>query len=497
MSIATMIQETAKICSERVALVDGSEVLTFAALSEKMDLWHRFLDDLEVEVGDRVALILGNTSNLVAIHGGNLLCGRISVPMNPRQTVDEFERLFVDARPTLVITCRESKDRVQEALGRAKLECHMLEEHLIRSSFSGARRSPIAQPVTITADMPAMIVYTSGTTGNPKGAVLSQGNLAAAARSLHQAWEFSPQDHLLLTLPLFHVHGLGIGIHGMLTSGFRVTLEKSFQAEEALERLQAPASKFTMFFGVPTYFHRFLKSNSNEASLAHLRLCVSGSAPLSPATHQEIEEQFGIRILERYGMSETLMNISNSLRGARHAGFVGQPLPGVHVRIVDDQGKIVADGQEGEIHLRGENVFTGYWQNSEATAMAFQDGWFKSGDLGRLDVERQSFQITGRVKELIISGGYNIHPQEIENVLHTYDEIEDLAVAGTPDEEFGELVTAFVVAKNSPITLDVLRNHCQDKLSAYKIPRRLVLVDKIPRNALGKVQRTLLGTRTS
>lgn len=492
MPIAAMIQKNLTREAARIALITESETLTFADLSQKMSLWHNFLDELEVKVGDRVAVILENSSRLVVIHGGNLCCGRITVPVNPRQTTSEIERLLADAQPALVVTCAESAGRVRQALANIGQTAHVLDEHLIRSSLSGAKRCPPAKSVNITDLMPAMIVYTSGTTGTPKGAVLSQGNLEASATSLHQAWEFSNQDHLLLTLPLFHVHGLGIGIHGMLTSGFSVTLEKKFHPDAVAKKLSKQDDGFTMFFGVPTYYHRLLNRDGAQVSFRHLRLCVSGSAPLAESLHSQFESQFEIRILERYGMSETMMNISNPFFGQRHAGFVGQPLPGVSIKIVDASGQELPEGDEGEIYVKGKNVFSGYWQKPDATIAAFDEGWFKTGDLGRFDASLGSFQITGRSKELIISGGYNIHPQEIENALRTCPGLEDYAVTGTPDHEYGEVVTIFVAAENEGITLEALRAHCHEKLSAYKIPKRLVVVTSIPRNALGKVQRTRL-----
>ncbi len=493
MLIAAQIKKTLDLLGNRCLLKTSTGCLSAKQILQGATSWHRFLDQLEIAPGERIALILPNTENLVLIHAGNLLSGRVTVPLNPRQTQEEFVRIFADAAPSLVVVSASASSTVRAALAELGHSPHILDENFIPSAIHGGSRSPEQEDPGLKAHHPAMIVYTSGTTGKPKGAILTQSNLAQSAASLIQAWEFTPQDRLLLTLPLFHVHGLGVGIHGMLTAGYEVELHPRFDAHAILELLASKKRAFTLFFGVPTYFHRFLLEKDHR-DLSHLRLCLCGSAPLSADIHQEIQKRFGITLTERYGMSETLMNISNPIHGPVHPGFVGQPLPGVQIKIADEDGNEVAPGMEGEILIRGPHVTPGYWRNENATAKAFTpDGWFRSGDLGQFDKDRNSYQITGRKKELIISGGYNIHPRQVEESLADLQGIKEVAIAGHPDQDLGEIVTAFIVPQDETrITLDELQDHCRPKISAYKIPRKLVFVPTLPRNALGKLQRSLL-----
>ncbi len=493
MLIAAQIKKTLNLLGNRRLLRTSTGSLSAEQILQGSTSWHRFLDQLEIAPGERIALILPNTENLVLVHTGNLLSGRVTVPLNPRQTQEEFIRIFADAEPSLVVVSASANPTVRAALAELGHSPHILDESLIPSAIHGGSRSPEPKAPGLKAHHPAMIVYTSGTTGKPKGAILTQGNLAQSAASLIQAWEFTPQDRLLLTLPLFHVHGLSVGIHGMLTAGYEVELHPRFDAPATLGLLASKEKAFTLFFGVPTYFHRFLMEEDHR-DLSHLRLCLCGSAPLAAGMHQEILEHFGITLIERYGMSETLMNISNPIHGPIHPGFVGQPLPGVKIKIADMKGNEVAPGFEGEILIRGPHVTPGYWRNEKATTAAFtQDGWFRSGDLGRFDRDRNSYQITGRKKELIISGGYNIHPREVEESLADFCGIREVAIGGHPDQDMGEIVTAFIVPQDkSQITLEKLQDHCRHQISAYKIPRKIVFVQTLPRNALGKIQRSLL-----
>ena len=489
MTVAAMIRETLATRGEAIALTTSSETWTFTQLAEAADAWHRFLDQLQAGPGERIALALGNGPELVIAHIGNLLSGRMTVPMNPRQTASEMQGLLKDAEPALVLVDETSEANMREACRALNHSPHILIRRFFRSALSGGTRSPETSPVELLDETPAMLPYTSGTTGAPKGAILTQGSLAAAAGSLREAWQFTDDDHLYLTLPLFHVHGLGVGIHGMLTAGYRVTLRERFHSRDALAELADPSAGYTAFFGVPTYYHRLLEVEDHR-SLEHLRLCVCGSAPLSAETHRRFRERFGIDILERYGMSETLMNLSNKLTGPRIPGSVGAPLPGVSIRIMKNEQE-ASPGEEGEIQIRGRNVCAGYWRNDEATRAAFtHDGWFRSGDAGVFDEKTCSYRITGRLKELIISGGYNIHPREVEEVVAQCPGIVAAAVAGLPDEDFGEVVAAYVVGDTPD---DDLRAFCRERLSAYKIPRCIVRVDQLPRNALGKVQRNRLG----
>ncbi len=490
MSVGDVIRRRLRERGAGPALEAGGTVLSFRELEERARSWGQFLEELDVGRGEVVAFALESGVDLVSIHLGNLLYGRVSLPLNPRMTVGEFADRLGHARPALVVCGRDAEaalGKAREGLGQKP---HLLEERFIRSAFSSGRRSPQVNPPPLDDTEAAMLVYTSGTTGAAKAAVLTQGNLEAAARALENAWELCAEDHLLLALPLFHVHGLGVGIHGMFTTGHRVTLRPRFDPAEVAELVSDEARKINLFYGVPTFYHRLLEAPLEKTSWKHMRLCVSGSAPLSLAMRRRFEETFQTSILERYGMSETLMNLSQPLRGRRHGGFVGQPLPGVEIRVVDDHGLDVEAGREGELLIRGPHVTPGYWGDAEATARAFtSDGWFRTGDLGRFDPEKEAWQITGRLKELIITGGENVNPVEVESILKQHPAVKEAGVAGIQDEEWGERLTAFVVTRNEDLSPDELIAFCRERLSGYKVPRTCILTETLPRNALGKLER--------
>ena len=314
-----------------------------------------------------------------------------------------------------------------------------------------------------------LLIYTSGTTGRPKGVPLTHGNLLSSATAVNLAWRWKPEDRLLLTLPLFHVHGLGVGLFGSLCAGAQVRLRRRFDT--------ADLEGVSLFFGVPTIYSRLVQSGEISA-LRDLRLLVSGSAPLSASLAGRIAEEVGQLPLERYGMTETVMLTSNPYEGPRRPGTVGFPLPGVELRLADD----------GEVLVRGPNVIDGYYERPEATAQAFTgDGWFRTGDLGELDADGY-LRLVGRSKELIITGGYNVHPREVEEVLAGHPAVREVAVIGRPSETWGEEVTAVVVCER-PVPEDELRGFAARELVAYKVPKRVEFVDHLPRNAMGKLVR--------
>ena len=364
-------------------------------------------------------------------------------------------------------------------------------------SPSPTRTVPLNSPYLATmpaADAPAVIAYTSGTTGKAKGALLTHGNLTANITAVIAAWHWTAQDRLLLTLPLFHAHGLMVGMHGTLFVGGSVVLRTRFDASDVLASFKDDPS-ISLFFGVPTMYTRLLAETAKQGASAHkLRLFVSGSAPLSAQVFADFERVFGQQILERYGMTETIMNLTNPYEGERRAGTVGSPFPGQEARIVDSRTRqILPSGEIGEIEVRGPNVFAGYWQRPEATAEAFSaDGWFRTGDLGWCSSDGY-FTITGRARELIISGGYNIYPREIEDVLMMHPGVVEAAVLGRPDSEMGEQVVAFIVPNpDQPPSAADLIAFCRERLASYKKPRCIIFVEALPRNALGKVQKHIL-----
>jgi malonyl-CoA/methylmalonyl-CoA synthetase len=342
-----------------------------------------------------------------------------------------------------------------------------------------------------------MILYTSGTTGRSKGAMIRHDNLLATMTGLLAAWGWQPDDALLLSLPLFHTHGLMVGLHCALAAGATVLLRRRFDAAETVRDLLA--GEPTLFFGVPTMYVRLveeLRRVEDRAGLARMRLFCSGSAPLSPETFAAFRDLTGHAILERYGMTETGMNLSNPYVGERVPGTVGTPLPGVSMRIVDGECRDVAPGGEGELLVRGSNVFSGYWQAPEKTAASFVHDalgrrWFLTGDLARQDPATGSVTLLGRRHELILSGGFNVYPREVEEVLVTFPGVREAAVVGRPHPEWGEVPVAFLVV-DGPLDEAELTAFCKTQMAGFKVPREIRYTDVLPRNALGKVQKHLL-----
>ena len=384
---------------------------------------------LGLSAGDRVLLCAESSWDLVASYVACHRLGLVVMPTNTAYGPRELAHVIDDARPRVALVDDPERRRAIEDLDRG---LHCLEPAI--DLPDGA-----TPPLDASApDSPAMISYTSGTTGRPKGAVLSHANCLASAEALRLAWRWTEADRLLLALPLFHMHGLGVGLHGTLQTGGSAVLFRGFRPDEILDGIDGFAA--SLFFGVPTMYHR-LASHPGAGALARLRLCVSGSAPLPAALHAEIERVGGSRVLERYGMTETLMLVSNPYSAERRPGSVGWPLPGVELRLSDDP---------AEIEVRGPNVFSGYWERPEANAESFtEDGWFRTGDLGSID-EQGYVSIVGRAKELIISGGYNVYPREVEDALRAHPAIEDVAVVGEPSSEWGERVVAYAVVNGNP-----------------------------------------------
>jgi malonyl-CoA/methylmalonyl-CoA synthetase len=414
--------------------------------------------------GDRVIVSAASTLDLVVAHIACLRAGAVVVPTNAAYGRGELEHIVLDAKPTFAIVDDDQRAAHIAAADRAVI---------ITSPSIDFEPSDLAPP-TLRAGDPALIGYTSGTTGRPKGAVLSHANLLASVNALLLSWRWTASDRLVLCLPLFHMHGLGVGLHGTLAAGASAVLLQGFEPNAVFEAITEHNA--TLFFGVPTMYHRLAQS-ARADELTTLRLMVSGSAPMPAALHERMFQLTGSKVLERYGMTETAMLVSNPYDAERRGGSVGIPLPGVEVRLV---------GEPPEVQVRGPNVFRGYWNRDDANADAFEEGWFRTGDLGSLDADGY-LTLDGRSKELIISGGFNVYPREVEDAIRTHDRVDDVAVAGTPSDEWGEEVTAYVVG--GPVTVEELKAHVGKALAPYKRPRRVHLVDELPRNALGKVQK--------
>lgn len=431
----------------------GGRTYTFGEVDRLSHLLAQALAARGVTAGDRVCVYLPNSPDVIALLIACVKLGAIYVPVNILYRERELEHIRRDAEPKLFID----------------------EAELAALRSSSAIAPPGRFRVPLDGDAPAMIVYTSGTTGASKGAVLTHNNLLANTANIVACWEITQADRFLLALPLFHIHGLGNGVHAWLATGCRMRLLERFEHQRAAEEFTT--FRPTLFFGVPTIYVRLLDAPPEIA--ANMRLFVSGSAPLPAHVMEAFRDKFGHTILERYGMSETLMNTSNPYAGERRPGTVGAPMPGVSLRIV-----------AGEVQLRGPNIFAGYWRNAEATAKAFDDGWFRTGDMGELS-EDGYLTLTGRKSDLIISGGFNIYPREIEELLLEQAGVAEAAVVGVNDPVRGEVPVAYIVMRTECV-VEALEATCRAKLASFKVPRAFVPVETLPRTALGKVQKHLL-----
>jgi malonyl-CoA/methylmalonyl-CoA synthetase len=454
---------------EFVACDGRREDRTFGEIEDASNRFAHALATRGLVVGDRLCVCLPNGAEVIELFLACVKLGVIYVPVNILYREREVGHILSDAQPKAVVTAAELPELVRAA------------------ALSDAQR--VSAP-RLDGDSGAAIVYTSGTTGVSKGAVLTHNNFAVNALNVITCWQISSADRLMLPLPLFHVHGLGNGLHSWLISGCRMRLLERFEHQKATEMLRD--FRPTLFFGVPTIYVRLLETPGAAAQEigGGMRLFVSGSAPLAAQVMEDFRTLFGHTILERYGMSETLMNLSNPYVGERRAGTVGFPLPGVSVLLLGAEGNPARDGETGEVHLRGANVFSGYWNRPEATQEAFRDGWFRTGDLAIRSPDGY-YTLVGRRSDLIISGGFNIYPREIEEFLTEQPEIAEAAVVGVPDRVRGEMPVAYVVER-SPVNSRELEDRCRAALASYKVPRAFITVDKLPRNAMGKIQKHLL-----
>ena len=458
----------------RVLLTDAAgATLTAATLDDRSAVAAARLSGAGVRPGDRVVVSADASLDHVVAYVGVLRLGAVAVPLNGAYREPEIHHVVGDAGVAAAVTDDAERGRWIAAAAPGAV--------VTPPDLSGlpATAGPAEGLDAATGDDPALLVYTSGTTGTPKGAVLRHANLLASAEAVALAWRWTPEDRLVLALPLFHMHGLGVGLNGTLTAGASAVLLPRFDPAGVLAAIRAGG---TMFFGVPTMWHRLVAADGTEA-LTRLRLGVSGSAPLAPDLHAAIAARAGQPPLERYGMTETVMLVSNPYEGERRAGSVGFPLPGVDLRLAAD----------GEIEVHGPNVFSGYWRRPEATAESFRRDWFRTGDLGAVDPDGY-VRIVGRAKELIISGGYNVYPREVEEVLLAHPAVVDAAVVGAPDPEWGERVCAFVVTRED-VTDAALDAWSAERLAPYKRPRRWERATEVPRNALGKIVRHELADR--
>lgn len=508
-SIVEAVATRAQQQPERTAIIFDGERISYGQLYADVERFARALVISGLKQGDRVGLFLENSPVFAIAYLGAHLAGGVVTLINTQYRQVELSHILTDAAVRFCVTSPAGSAELgllslpalsqqiivgQEDPVAESAQCVAYEAFLGRGDSPDGAAIALTVP---TGDAPAIIGYTSGTTGRAKGALLLHRNLIANITAITTAWRWTPDDRLLLTLPLFHTHGLTVGLHGTLFTGGSAVLRRKFDAADVLAAFDADPA-ISLFFGVPTMYGRLVAEVQQREVPRHLpRLFVSGSAPLSPHLFAEFEHIFGQLILERYGMTETGMNLTNPHDGERRAGTVGGPFPGQEARVVDVASReILPPGEIGEIEVRGPHVFAGYVNRPDATAEAFsQDGWFKTGDLGWVSDDGY-FTITGRARELIISGGYNIYPREIEDVLATHPAVAEVAVLGAADEDMGEQVVAVVVPKTgeTPLAEDII-TYCRERLASYKKPRRVVFVTTLPRNALGKVQKHVLSAQ--
>ncbi|HYN22954.1 MAG TPA: AMP-binding protein [Thermoanaerobaculia bacterium] len=510
----------------------GSADLTYARLFEEARRIAAGLHQRGLQRGDRVAFFLGNRPEFVTAYLAVIGLGAVMVPMNLSYRRREIAHILGDAEPRFLLTERSQLEVLSEL---EPVERSAVEKVILVEDLDGWPAASLLPSPGVDADDLAMILYTSGTTGRSKGAMITHGNVLATVTGLLAAWAWEPADVLLLTLPLFHTHGLVVGLHCALAAGASVLLRRRFDAAQVAGDL----AEATMFFGVPTMYVRLAEelkkglltpdpspiahpspgrgepasSHLDDSSpspgwgecdgrgargegFARLRLFCSGSAPLSPETSSEFRKLTGHDILERYGMTETGMNLSNPYAGPRIPGTVGTPLPGVSVRIVDSEDRDVEPRGEGELLVYGSHVFPAYWREPAKTAASFvHDGlgrrWFRTGDLARRDPATGHITLLGRRHELILRGGFNIYPREVEEVLNTFPGVREAAVVGRPDPEWGEVPVAFLVV-DAPLDEAALAAYCGSQMAGFKIPREFRTLDALPRNALGKVEKPLL-----
>ena len=467
-----------------------------------------WLDSLKLKRGDRVAVQVEKSPECLMLYLATLRAGLVYVPLNTAYQRAELEYFLRDAEPAVVV-CTPARLAEIEPIARAARCRHVmtLGEQLDGTLLaSAAQFSPDYETVPRKTDDLAAILYTSGTTGRSKGAMLSHRNLTSNAITLDKFWGFKAErdagrrDVLLHALPLFHVHGLFVASHAALFGGAKMLMLPRFDIAQVLERLPLA----TVMMGVPTFYTRLLGEPAfNRAHCRSMRLFIAGSAPLLAETHQQFEQRTGHRILERYGMSETVMLASNPYfdsDGQRIAGTVGMPLPGVGVRVVNDDGAQSKAGEIGAVQVNGPNVFAGYWRMPDKTRDEFtDDGWFRTGDIGHFggrDVPDRYLTLVGRSKDLIISGGYNVYPKEIEGYIDEISGVAESAVIGVPHADFGEAVVAVVVGgSDTVLSATAIADALKGRIANYKVPKRIFVVDDLPRNAMGKVQKNVLRER--
>lgn len=474
---------------------DNALAYSWRDLERATAMMANLLESLRLPPGARIAAQVDKSVEALMLYLATLRAGYVFLPLNPAYQSAELDYFIGNAEPAVVVCSSKHLDWVAKLAAQAGID-HVFTLNDDRSGTlleQAARCSDQHQAAACGAEDLAVILYTSGTTGRSKGAMLSHGNMLSNALVLKDYWGWQPGDVLMHVLPIFHIHGLFVAVHGALLNGSKMIWLARFAPQRVLEKM----SEATVFMGVPTLYVRLLAEPGLDRHVTrNIRLFISGSAPLLIDNFEEWRERTGHTILERYGMSETVMLTSNPYAGERRGGTVGFPLPGVSLRIQDDAGVTLPAGEIGGIQVKGPNVFSGYWRMPEQTRQEFTaDGYFKTGDVGRIDQDGY-LSIIGRSKDLIISGGMNVYPAEIEGYINGLAGVEESAVVGVPDPDFGEVGVALVIAKpGAQLDPAGILQTLKSTLANFKIPKQCHVVTELPRNAMGKVQKNLLRAR--
>ncbi len=492
-ALTAFIPDRSKVFLETL---DGGKI-TYADMFARSAQYAGALQKLGVKAGDRVAVQVEKTPDALMLYLGTIRAGGVFLPLNTAYTPAEIGYFVGDAEPAVFVCDPARADVLAGTAQKAGARLHTLNQ-----DGEGSLSLLADQMPTDYANRPredddlAAILYTSGTTGRSKGAMLTHGNLASNSQTMVKYWQFTEDDVLLHALPIFHTHGLFVATNCLMMAGGSMLFLPKFDLDQVLAALP----KATAMMGVPTFYTRLLASDRFTRDVAaHMRLFISGSAPLSAEVHKEFRERTGHAILERYGMTETNMNTSNPYDGARRPGTVGFPLPGVGFRVVDARtGRELPDGEVGIIEIKGPNVFLGYWRMPEKTAQEFRaDGYFITGDMGRID-EDGYVSIVGRSKDLIISGGFNVYPAEVEALLDELPGVAESAVIGVPHPDFGEAVVAVLAPKpGAELGQDAVQASMNDRLAKFKQPKKVHVLEALPRNTMGKIQKNVLRERFS
>lgn len=483
---------TDKVLSRELLRTECDRSWTYSDIYRQAGLLAGYLASLGLEPGDRVTVQVAKSPESLCLYLGCLKAGFIYHPLNLAYKSQELDFFLADAEPSVVIVDPGNVPTIESIAKKHGIKrIETLDEKGSGTLIEKAAMTNMdIDTVQRDRDDIAALLYSSGTTGQPKGIMLSHDNLFSNMQTLCDSWGFSGEDRLLHALPIFHVHGLFVAIGCVMLAGASMRWLPGFNATEVIKFLP----ECTVLMGVPTYYTRLLAADGFNATVCeNMRLFVSGSAPLLTVTFAEFEQRTGHRILERYGMTETNMNTSNPLHGERKPGTVGLPLAGVSIRVVDESGSTLPAGETGDLQVRGPNVFKGYWRKPDKTAADFSaDGFFNTGDKGNID-NHGYLSIVGRAKDLVISGGLNIYPREIESFIDDLPGVKESAVIGVPHADFGEAAVAVVVAESdATISEGNIIAACKQQLADFKVPKTVELVAELPRNTMSKVQKNVL-----